>query len=445
MDPPAHSSHILWYEAELICRYFLEYVNRGDVSLNIKRMEPVGDFRRLCDTVGQLEFLIVCDRNDRLFDLLYRCPAVAKPISQTNDGLIVQLVRSIPPKTEFHVLVPETTTPPFHGINVHFHTVAESNFGTALWKRTGSAKHLRQMEKCSAEPFSSGFPEEVDFFHSLGLSWIPPELREGRQEVEWAIDHSLPDLIVLEDLKGDLHSHSDRTDGQDDLKSMAREAQKHGLEYIAVTDHTKRVAQCNGMNEKQLLRQWSQFDKIQAEIDKEAGEAALKPIRLLKGVEVDILESGEMDLADEVLAQADWVVASLHFGSSQPRSRLTRRMLNAIENPNVCVIAHPTGRFLPDYPPMDVDWEQVFAAAAQYGCFLELNSHPKRLDLDDAGCIRAKELGIKIVISSDAHSADALSVTRYGINQARRAGLQADDVANTRSWAELKNICRKSE
>jgi len=326
---------------------------------------------------------------------------------------------------------------------VVFHTVAESAFGTALWKRTGSSEHLRQMEKRLDKPVSVGFSEEANMFRSLGIPWIPPELREGRQEVDWAIADSLPNLISLEDLKGDLHSHSDRTDGHDTPKNMVLQAQKNGLEYIALTDHTARVFQCNGMNEKQLLDQWKQFDKIQVEVDEETEKAGLKPIRLIKGVEVDILESGKMDLADEVLAQADWVVASLHFGESQLKKQLTRRLLNAIENPNVCVIAHPTGRFLPNRPPIDVDWDQVFVAAAQYGCFLELNSHPKRLDLDDIHCVRAKELGIKIVISSDAHSKVTLTVTRFGIQQARRAGLQADDVANTRSWEELKKICRK--
>jgi len=434
--------HILWYEAEFICRYFLEYVNRSDGFLNVKRMEPVGDFRRLCEVVDQLEFLVVCDRSDRLFELLRRCPAVAKPISQTAETLFVRLVQSIPSRAEFHVLVPETATPPFHGLNVAFHTVAESDFGTALWKRTGSAEHLRQVEK-RLKPIPAGFSEEGDFFRSLGLPWIPPELREGRREVDWAVADSLPNLITLEDLKGDLHTHTNRTDGVDDAKNMVLQAQRNGLEYITLTDHSKRVSQCNGMNEKQLLAQWQQFDTIQAAINEETEKAGLKPIQLIKGIEVDILESGEMDLADEVLAQAEWVVASLHFGYSQSKNRITRRILNAIENPNVCVIAHPTGRFLPGYPPLDADWDQVFTAAAQYGCFLELNSHPKRLDLNDLDCIRAKELGIKIVISSDAHSKEALSVTRYGIHQARRAGLQTDDVANTQSWSDVKKICRK--
>ena len=406
-------------------------------------MEPVGDFRRLCETVGRLEFLIVCDRSDKFFELLRRSPAVAKPISQSDDMLVVRLIESIPPRIGFHALVSSSATPPFYGMNTVFHTVAESDFGNTLWTRTGSSAHLRQMEVRLGKPIPTGFAEETDFFYQLGLPWIPPELREGRREVEWAMAGSLPKLIAHKDLKGDLHSHTDRTDGTDDPKSMVLEAQKNGLQYIALTDHTKRVAQCNGMNEKQLLGQWRQHDQIQSEVDNETQKNGLRPIQLLKGVEVDILESGEMDIADEVLAQADWVVASLHFEHEQSKKQLTRRMLNAIENPNVCVIAHPTGRFLPNHPPIDADWDQVFAAAAQYGCFLELNSHPKRLDLNDLNCIRAKELGIKIVISSDAHSKDALYVTRYGIHQARRGGLQAEDVANTRTWDELKKICRK--
>ncbi len=436
-------ARILWYEAELICRYFLDYLRRGEISPHIQRLEPVGDFRRLCETIGQLEFLAACDRPERLFEFLRHCPAVAEPISQTDKTLVVKLVQSIPARTGFHALVPDAATPPFHGIRIIFRTVAESDFGCALWQTTGSEEHLHQMKKRLGKDIPErGFSEETDFFHSLGIPWILPELREGRREVEWAQSDSLPRLITVEDLKGDLHSHTDWTDGLDEPKTMVQQAQKNGLEYFALTDHSKRVAQCNGLNEKQLLYQWSRYEQLQAEIDEETEKAGLKPIQLLKGVEVDILESGEMDLADEVLSRADWVVASLHFGHTQPKNRLTRRLLNAIENPNVSVIAHPTGRFLPGYPPFDADWEQVFAAAAQYGCFLELNSHPKRLDLSDTDCARAKELGIKIVISSDAHSKDALSLTRFGINQARRAGLRSEDVANTRSWPELQKIVR---
>ena len=438
------TTRILWYEAELIYRYFVDYINRSDISLNVKRMEPVGDFRRLCDTVDQLELLILCDKPQKMFELLRRCPAIAESFSQTKETLHVQLVHSLPPRAEFHVLVPDVATPSFYGITAQFHTTTESDFGLKYWRTTGSSEHLRQMESRLTQPIPlDKTAEETDVFQTMGFPWIPPELREGRREIDWAVADSLPHLITAQDLKGDLHCHTDWTDGVDTPKDMLLEAQRKGLEFIALTDHSQRVAQCNGLTGKQLLHQWKIYEKLQTELDEESQAAGLPPIRLLKGVEVDILESAVLDIEDEVLEQADWVVASLHFGHTQPKRQLTKRLLVAIENPNVCVIAHPTGRFLPGHDPFDADWEQVFAAAAQHGCFLEINSHPKRLDLNDVHCMRAKELGVKLVISSDAHSKEALYVTRYGVNQARRAGLQADDVVNTKTWPEVMKLCRK--
>ncbi|MGL6195214.1 MAG: PHP domain-containing protein [Thermoguttaceae bacterium] len=244
-------------------------------------------------------------------------------------------------------------------------------------------------------------------------------------------------LIERSDLVGDLHSHTNHTDGLCPMDEMAVVAQSLGLQYIAFTDHSKRAHMCNGLSERQLLKQWEDYAPLREEM-------AEQGFTILKGIEVDILEQGGLDIADEVLAQADWVVASLHFGRNQDKAQITRRLLDAIENPHVCVIGHPTGRYLPDYPAYDADWDLIFNAAAENGCFFELNSHPKRLDLSVENCERAKELGIKIVISSDSHNISALEYPRmYGIEHARKAGLTPDDVANTKPWPELKKLLRK--
>jgi len=273
----------------------------------------------------------------------------------------------------------------------------------------------------------------------VGLRWIPPELREGGDELARAAAGSLPRLIELSDIRGDLHMHTSATDGEDTLADMVRAALDRGLDYVAITDHGQRVTMAHGLDRTRLLRQWDQIDTLNAAL-----AAAERPgIVVLKGIEVDMLERGGLDLPDEVLARADWVVASLHYGQNQPRDRITARIIEAIENPHVSVIGHPTGRLINRRPPYDVDLDAVIEAAARTGTCLEINANPWRLDLDDRHAAAAKRAGVKLVISTDAHSTRGLDVMRCGILQARRAGLEKDDVANTRSLADLRRLLAK--
>jgi DNA polymerase (family X) len=235
------------------------------------------------------------------------------------------------------------------------------------------------------------------------------------------------------DLVGDLHMHTTASDGKASLREMAVAAIQRGLKYIAITDHSPRVSMANGLNPDRLRQQWDEIDKLNSE---------LSDIKILKGIECDILEKGGMDLPDDVLAEADWVIASVHYGQQQPREQITDRILGAIENPHVAIIAHPTGRLIGRREPYAVDLDAVFTAAAKHGTMLEINANPARLDLDDVACAAAKCHGIPIVISSDAHSTSGLDVLRYGILQARRGGLTAADVANTQSWAKFKRLLR---
>jgi DNA polymerase (family 10) len=269
----------------------------------------------------------------------------------------------------------------------------------------------------------------------LDLPVFPPELRESRHEFEWAAAGELPELIQLRDLRGDLHMHTTASDGMASLDQMAAAAMARGLTYIAITDHSQRVSMAHGLDAKRLLAQWKEIDRWNAEHG--AG------FTVLKGIECDILEKGGMDLPDDVLAQADWVLASVHYGQRQSRAQITERIVGALENPYVTAIAHPTGRLLNEREAYEVDLDAVFAAARKHRKLLELNAHPTRLDLNDLDAAAAKRHGIPIVINTDAHSVEGLGVMTYGILQARRAGLTKLDVANTRTWPQLQRLFRR--
>src|SRR5438552_14759616 len=275
---------------------------------------------------------------------------------------------------------------------------------------------------------------EEEVYKAIGLPWIPPELREARGEIELALEGRLPKLLELKDLKGDLHMHTTVTDGRASLEDMVAAAQKRGYGYIAITDHSKRVTMAKGLDARRLRQHWKAIDRLAGKI---------RGITLLKGVELDILEDGRMDLPDDVLKEADWVIASIHYGQTQPREKITQRLLNAARNRYVHAIGHPTGRLIGRRKGYAVDLETVFKAAADHGCLMELNGQPDRLDLDDVALAAAKKHGVRIVIGSDAHAVEELGFMEFGVYQARRAGLKAQDVVNTRSLAELRKLLRK--
>ena len=273
---------------------------------------------------------------------------------------------------------------------------------------------------------------EDELYASIGLPWIPPELREDRHEFEWAEQGKLPELITADQVCGDLHMHTNATDGTATLREMADAALARDLSYIAITDHSQRVSMARGLDAKRLRAQWELIDELRKEY---AGRLVI-----LKGIECDILEGGGMDLPDDCLAEADWVLASVHYGQRQPRSQITDRILGAIENPHVDCIAHPTGRLINRREAYDVDLDAVMQATVLNRKMLELNANPARLDLNDIHLAAAKRLGIPIVINTDAHSTDGLSVMRYGIMQVRRAGLTANDIANTKPLESFMEI-----
>ncbi|MEX2121678.1 MAG: DNA polymerase/3'-5' exonuclease PolX [Pirellulales bacterium] len=411
---------LLWAEADVFAQSLLAHL-RG--LPGVEQLAAAGSYRRGRETVGDLDLLVVSNNPDEAMDHLARFAGVADVLARGDTKMSVRLGG---------------------GLQVDLRVVPAQSFGAALQYFTGSKDHnvvLRGRAKARGlkineygvyrgDEWIAG-RSEAEVYAALDLPCFPPELREARREFDWADQGALPELITAERIQGDLHMHTTATDGQATLDEMAEAARKRGLKYIAITDHSKRVSMANGLNAERLRQQWAEIDRL---------NARLKGFKVLKGVEVDILERGGLDLDDEVLSEADWVVASLHYGQNQPREQITRRILGAIENRWVSAIGHPTGRLINRRKAYDVDLEAVFKAARDHGKLLELNANPWRLDLDDLACAAAKSYGVPIVISTDAHSVNELDKLRYGIVQARRAGLTAADVANARPWPQLKKL-----
>ena len=390
---------------------------------SIEKLELAGSYRRGRETVGDLDILVTSLDHAEVMDRFAAFDSVADIMARGDTKMSVRLL---------------------NGLQVDLRVVPGESFGAALQYFTGSKEHnviLRGRAKAAGLKINEwgvfrgeervGGATEEEVYAALDLPWIPPELRESRREFQWADAGELPELITVDDLKGDLHMHTTATDGKATLEEMVAAAQAIGLKYIAITDHSNRVTMANGLDGTRLMKQWEEIDRL---------NERLRGFTVLKGVEVDILERGGLDIEDEVLRHADWVVASLHYGQSQPREQITRRIVGALENPYVCAIGHPTGRLINARDRYDVDLEAVFAAAKQHNKCLELNSSPQRLDLDDVACAVARDQGIPIVISTDAHGTESLGNLRHGVLQARRAGLTKADVANTRTWPQLKKL-----
>jgi DNA polymerase (family 10) len=390
----------------------------------IERMEFAGSFRRGRDTIGDLDLIVVARDHQKTMDHFEAFPGRSQTIGRGDTKASIRVGK---------------------GFQVDMRVVAPESFGAALQYFTGSQAHnihVRRIAKdlglkineygvtrVSDEVRVAG-ETEADVYAAIGLPWIPPELREDRQEFQWATTNQLPPLVTLDQIRGDLHMHTTASDGTASIREMADAAIACGLKYIAITDHSRRVSMANGLDTARLEEQWKTIERLQSEYDGR--------LRIFKGIECDILEPGGMDLPDDCLAGADWVLASIHYGQQQPRAQITERILGAIENRFVTCIAHPTGRLIHRRDPYEVDIDAVMHAAAANGTFLELNANPARLDLHDIHLAAARRLGITVAINSDAHSVTGLSVMRYGILQARRGGLTATDVLNTRSLTEIQ-------
>ena len=416
-----------WVEADAVVERLLEHM-KGVAG--IKQMQMAGSYRRGCETVGDLDLLVEADDANGAMDRLGTLEGVAEVIARGETKMSIRL---------------DT------GMQIDLRVVPGESFGAALQYFTGSKDHnvvvrglakkrglkinewgVFQLGDDGSEKYLAG-RTEAEVYATLFLPCFSPKMREAREEFSWAEQGTLPELVQLANIRGDLHMHTNATDGKATLEEMIETAIAADREYIAITDHSKRVSMANGLDAERLRKQWADIDRLRDQYDN---------IKILKGIECDILEKGGMDLPDDVLAEADWVIASVHYGQKQPIEQITDRILGALANPNVDIIAHPTGRLINRREPYAVDMDLVFAAAVEHGKLLELNANPARLDLHDVHCAAAKRLGIPIVISTDAHSTEGMQVMRHGVQQAQRGGLTATDVANAKSWQEFKKYLR---
>ncbi|MBK6794918.1 MAG: DNA polymerase/3'-5' exonuclease PolX [Anaerolineales bacterium] len=392
-------------------------------------VQPAGSLRRMRSTVGDLDILVAAKDSAPVMDAFVNLKGVERVLGRGEFKASIEF---------------------FDGVRAQVWVHPPQEFGTALQYATGSKDHNVQLRQIALDKGLSlsdhsfkkikGGQEifcatEEEVYKTLGLQYVPPEMREDRGEVEAAKANKLPKLIQVKDIKSDLHMHSTYSDGKLSMLDMAREAIKRGLKVITFTDHSVSLGVANGLSIERHKQQAAEIKKIQKQLGDE--------ILILHGSEVEIKADGSLDYPDEFLASLDLVVASLHSSLRQPREKVTQRLLNAINNPHVDIIGHPTGREIPDREGADLDMEAVFQAAAKSGVALEINAHPSRLDLDDAFARRAKDLGVLISINTDSHAGDGFDVLPYGIATARRAWLEPKDVINTWTPKKLTDWLKK--
>ena len=386
----------------------------------VQRLEVAGSYRRRRETVGDIDLLAIATEPQEVVEGFTSYSDV-KSVELAGDTKVTVVLRS--------------------GLQVDLRILPPESYGAALQYFSGSKAHSVKLRKRAvAQGLSiseygvirvgeSGGErgevvagrEEADVYEAVGLPWIAPELREDRGEIEAALVGELPELISLEDIRGDLQMHSTWSDGKQSIEEMLEGCAARGYEYFAMTDHSKALAMTGGLDAAKLRKQWEEVAEVQERHPE---------IRILRGMEVDILADGELDLEDEMLAELDVVLVSVHSRFDLPEAEQTERMLKAVRHPAVNILAHPTGRLINRRDEMKFDLEEVLRCAAEQKVVVELNAHPDRLDLRDSHLMRARELGLEVVISTDAHRVDDLALMRYGVEQARRAWLTPEDVIN---------------
>ena len=393
----------------------------------VLQVTVAGSFRRMRETVGDLDILVTAKPDSPVMRRFTGYDEVAEVYSagETRASVLLKC-----------------------GMQVDLRAVAQESYGAALHYFTGSKAHNIAIRRAAqqlglkvneygvfrgAQSIAGDSEEAV--YRAVGLPYIPPELREDRGEIEAARAGRLPKLVELADLRGDLHAHSKASDGHDSLHDMALAAKEMGLEYLAITEHSRRLTVAHGLDPLQLAKQCDEIDRLNAELD---------GITLLKGIEVDILEDGSLDLPDGVLERLDLVVGAVHSRFDLSRAKQTERILRAMDHPHFTLLAHPSGRLIEKREPYDVDMLRIIRHARQRGCFLELNAHPERLDLLDSHCQSAREEGVLVSIDSDAHSIFDFANLKFGVGQARRGWLEKKDVLNTRPLAALRKLLRKT-
>ena len=402
-------------EAKLIIKHM-------KFNKKVKKIEYGGSLRRRKETVGDVDILIGALKKDapEIMTHFVKYTHVENVLAQG--------------KTKSSVILNT-------GIQVDLRVVEEKSYGAALHYFTGSKAHniaIRDRAKKKGLKVNEygvfkgekqiGGKTEEEIFKAVGLPFIIPELRKNDGEIEAALEDKLPKSIELKDIKGDLHMHTNASDGTQDLETVVEAAYKNGYKYIAITDHSKTSTIANGLDSKRLLKQFKEIDKLNKKY---------KDFKILKGSEVDILKNGKLDYSDEILAQMDIFPVSIHSGFTIPKAKMTDRIIKAMSNPYVKVLGHPTGRLINRRDPYEVDMDAIIEAAKEYKVALELNAQPLRLDLKDIYLRQAKEKGVKIVIGTDSHHTSQKVYMKYGVYMARRGWLEKKDVLNTRTLKQL--------
>ena len=396
----------------------------------LDRLVPGGSLRRWSPTIGDIDMMATSTDPAEAMNRFVSLPQVRQVLSHghTKSSIITD-----------------------NGLQVDFRLVEAEAYGSLVQHFTGSRDHnieLREyalsrglsLNEYGIADVGSGtraqFADERDFYAALGLDLIPPEIREGHGEIAAARAHRLPNLVTVGDIRGDMHVHTEWSDGTLPIESMIEAARQRGYEYVCITDHSGGIGVAGGLSEERVLEQ----------IEAVRAAARLYPdIQVLTGSEVDIRRDGSLDFPDEILERLDWVIASVHSGFNQPEEQMTQRIVRAMENPHVDAIGHPTGRLIGKREPYALDIEQMFAAAARTRTALEINSFPERLDLVDVHARRAKDLGIMLVVNTDAHAPVHMDNIRYGIAMARRGWAEPSNVLNTRSFDQLQRWIRRDE
>jgi DNA polymerase (family X) len=391
-----------------------------------RKIEWAGSLRRMRENIGDIDILATGPNHQKIVHAFTHLPEV-KEVLASGETKATAIVEG--------------------GVQIDIRVVDEDSYGAALQYFTGSKGHnihLRGIAKGKGIKINEygifkgekkiGGKEEQDVYKALGMDWIEPELREDRGEIEAAQKKRLPKLVEEMEIKGDLHVHSKSSDGTPSIEEIAKAAQKRGYQYVAICDHSKSLKIARGLDESRLLKQMEEIDRINEK---------LKGFQVLKGTEVDILADGKLDLPDKVLEKLDFVVAAIHSGFKQEKEKMTKRIVRALENPFVHCLAHPSGRLLGARAPYEVEIDEVMEAAKRNGKVLEINATLERLDLDDIHSRKAKEMGIKLAIGTDAHHLDQFWMISLGVGVARRGWLETGNVLNAMSLKEILKWCQR--
>lgn len=401
-----------------------DYLRRG---AGVHEVAIAGSYRRACETVGDLDLLVSAQDGAAVTARFAAYDEVRRVHSRGPTRATVELQSGL--QVDLRVVAPES-----FGAALHYFTGNKAH--NIAVRRLGQQRGLKINEYGvfrGARRIAGRTEEEV--YRAVDLAFIAPELRENRGEIEAAQAGGLPRLVERTDLRGDLHSHTDASDGHDTLRAMAQAARAAGLEYLAITEHSRRLTIAHGLDAGRLLRHAEAIDRLNEELD---------GVTLLKGVEVDILENGDLDLPDDVLGQLDLVVGAVHSAFTLPSARQTSRVLRALDHPHFTILAHPSTRLLDRRAACELDLDRVIRAARERGCYIEINAQPERLDLDDIHARTAHAEGVLLSIDSDAHAAAQFENLNYGVAQARRGWLEAKDVLNTRTLRDLRPLLRRT-